>query len=468
MDKDSQYIQAHIFRDMSEGMLVIDLNGSIRSVNPAAETIFARREEELIGRPFASCFFEYEENDAFNQAVVDAIYASGTTQDAIVPFRTEEGTRTLHLRASFLKEEGRKIALLLMIGDISELAELRDAVKAMETIRELNHKLEMRNLFLRQTFGRYLSDQVVEALISTPEGLSMGGKQQEVTVLMSDLRGFTAMAGRMKAEDLLTMLNHYFEEVYEVIDAYHGTLIEFLGDGLFVVFGAPKQSQTHASDAVAAAIAMQRKMAAVNAWNRERGYEELRMGIGINTGKVIVGNLGSEKRSKYGVTGAPVNTASRIEGLTVGGDVFISASTRQHIPEELGIGQTLSVRPKGIPEAITVYKILSIGGSYNLSLDEENESFRELSVPLPVRFLKLSGKELKPQEMEGTITAFAGSRARLYTVSPLREGDQICLISEEDVYATLTEEEAETYVLTVTAASPAFRRKIRRLLPDGS
>jgi adenylate cyclase len=109
--------------------------------------------------------------------------------------------------------------------------------------------------------------------------------------MMSDLRGFTAMSERMNPQDLITMLNHYFGVMYEEIERYNGTLIEFMGDGMLVIFGAPVTTRTHASDAVAAALGMQKRMREVNKWNAERGYEPLEMGIGINTDEMILGNI---------------------------------------------------------------------------------------------------------------------------------------------------------------------------------
>ena len=105
---DTRLMQKHIMRDMSEGMLIVDFSGTIRAVNPAALAIFGCAEEDLVGLPFAACFFEYPENDEFNQTILDAVYSSGERQERIVPFKRADRTLTLHVRASFLKEEGRR------------------------------------------------------------------------------------------------------------------------------------------------------------------------------------------------------------------------------------------------------------------------------------------------------------------------------------------------------------------------
>ena len=111
--------------------------------------------------------------------------------------------------------------MVLVISDITELTELRDAVRAAQTIRGLNRQLELRNRVLQETFGRYLSDDIVREILDSPEGWRLGGHRQRLTILMSDLRGFTAISERMEPQDLISMLNHYFSEMYEEIERFH-------------------------------------------------------------------------------------------------------------------------------------------------------------------------------------------------------------------------------------------------------
>ncbi len=195
--------------------------------------------------------------------------------------------------------------------------------------RELNRSLEQSNQFIRKTFGRYMSDEVVESILDTPEGLSLGGEQKLVTVMMSDLRGFTAICERLTPEEVISMLNMYLETMTEVILKYKGTIIEFLGDGILALFGAPVTRDDDAQRAVACVLEMQLLMPTVNARFREKGFEEVTMGCGLNTGQVVAGNIGSNLRSKYGIVGNAINLAGRIESFTVGGQVLVSESTIQ-------------------------------------------------------------------------------------------------------------------------------------------
>ena len=295
MSNHSGAIQESIMRDMKEGVMTIGMDGIISFVNPAAEKILGKKAEKLLGHNFAACFFKYEENDSFNQTILDAIYDATTSHQNVVPYFTGEKTLQLHVTTSYLRNNEERMGVIAVLGDISELSELRDAVKAMEQIRALNEQLKLRNKLLNETFGRYLSDDIVKELLDTPNGLALGGKKRSLTVMMSDLRGFTAMSEKMDPQKLITMLNHYLGEMTEIIEKRKGSIIEFLGDGIFAIFGAPLELENHASNAVAAAVEMQMRMEEINAWNEAQGFPQLEMGIGINTGEVIVGNIGSER-----------------------------------------------------------------------------------------------------------------------------------------------------------------------------
>ena len=175
MADNTALIRESIIRDMSEGVMTVGFDGVINYVNDAALRILDREAGELLGRRFGACFFEYRENDAFIQAVLDAVYDRGHTHETVAPYFTGDETRQLHLVTSFLTDGTDKVGVIVVLGDMSELAELRDAVKAMERIRALNTQLELRNQLLSTTFGRFLSDEIVRQLLDTPGGLTLGG-----------------------------------------------------------------------------------------------------------------------------------------------------------------------------------------------------------------------------------------------------------------------------------------------------
>ena len=150
------------------------------------------------------------------------------------------------------------------------------------------------------------------------------GREAQVTLLMSDLHGFTALAERLEATRVVALLNHYLSGMIEITQRSGGTIDDIIGDAILVVFGAPVAMPDAAQRAVVCALEMQKAMLGVNEHNFQKGWPEIGIGIALHTGEAVVGNIGSTKRSKYGVVGQPVNLTARIESFTVGGQVLVS------------------------------------------------------------------------------------------------------------------------------------------------
>ena len=461
-----QTIRDSIITDMSEGVMAIRYNGIIELANDAALAILEKQSEELTGRSFASCFFTDERNDAFAQTVLDAIYEKQRRMESYVSYYCEDREKQLRVVSSYLRENEKLVGIVLVLSDITELNRMRDAVKAMEKIRSLNEQLELRNRLLKETFGRYLSDDIVREILDTPDGRKMGGSRRSITILMSDLRGFTMMCERMEPESLITMLNHYFAEMYEEIERYGGTIIEFLGDGMFIIFGAPTPTEHHAANAVAAAVAMQKKMKKVNEWNAQHGFETLSMGIGINTDSVILGNIGSEKRTKYGVMGPGVNLAGRIESCTTDGQILVSPTTRAAVGEQLLVLNEFPMSFKGIDGEITISEAGGIGGEYGLFLSEDegkgHDTFHSLFAPYPLHFFRMEGKLADSHELSGELLALSEKRAVFRTPEKLSVFDNLRLDAGGELDAKVTDilengaDEWTICILTFTALPKNF------------
>lgn len=446
----------NIIINITEGIMVVGFDGVIMYANQATLETLGFSEDELIGKKFAALFFEDERNDQFSQTVLDSIYDRNTAHQAIVPYHT--GDRTLHLRllSSFLTEGDERIGIIIVFSDLSEIMDLRDAVKSMEKIKALNDQLEMRNKLISETFGRFLSDDIVRHLLDTPEGLRLGGDKRELTIMMSDLRGFTAMSERMDPADLISMLNHYLGEMTEVIQSRHGTIIEFIGDGILALFGAPEPSQTHASDAVAAALEMEARMEEINQWNEEKGYPVLEMGIGINTGEVIVGNIGSEKRTKYGVVGSHVNLCGRIESYTVGGQVLISPTTKELIKEELEIAKRMHVYPKGANGELELSQVTGIGAPYNIHVEVVESVLQQIERPIAVCMYKIEGKHGTDKVLYGGITAVASDGAVLETDAEFEIYDNLQINAGGKLFCKVTDKTDKGYQLQYTSIPTGY------------
>ena len=283
-----------------------------------------------------------------------------------------------------------------------------------------NAELARAHELVRRAFGRYVSEAVATSILQSPEGLELGGEEREVTILMSDLRGFTALAARLTPHEVIEFLNLYLEAMVDVISQHEGTIDEIIGDAILVMFGAPLPCDNHAAKAVACGLAMQLAMAEVNPRLAAKGAAELEMGIGIHTGTVIVGNIGSLRRTKYAAVGSNVNLAGRIESFTTGGQLLISESTREEIKAPLRIDGQYQVEPKGAARSLQLHEIGGIGAPFDLSLPARSKELSPLPQPVPVHFTvleeKFAGRTLHPGRLRSVSDSEAGIESELALV----------------------------------------------------
>lgn len=306
--------------------------------------------------------------------------------------------------------------------DFQDLAITQD--KALAHLRSLRERaglererdqMEERARFVRETFGRYVTDAVVQTLLDEPEGLRLGGEKREISILMSDLRGFTSLCERLPPETIVSLLNGYFGAMTEIVLSYGGTIDELLGDAMLVIFGAPLSQAGHADRAVSCAIAMQRAMDAVNERSAAEGLPRLEMGIAINTGEAVVGNIGSQRRTKYGVVGSHVNLTARIESLTVGNQVLVSEATWRACTLPLDVVDELTFTAKGFETPVTVLEVRGVQGDPARTIAGIEDELQPLAPPLPVRLL-VSGPS-GPQQHDAEMVAASTHRCELRTSS---------------------------------------------------
>lgn len=211
--------------------------------------------------------------------------------------------------------------------------------------------------FIRETLGRYVSPDVAARVLHDRSALGLGGEVREVTILMSDLRGFSTLSERLGPETMIELLNRYLATMTRVILAHGGTIDEFVGDAILVLFGAPFPRADDAERAVRCAWAMQEAMAGLNAESRRLGVPELEMGIGVHVGSVVAGNIGGPDRVKYGVVGPPVNLTSRIQAVAAGGEVLVSDALVARVRHVAHVGAPRAVPVKGLSEPVTLHPL---------------------------------------------------------------------------------------------------------------
>jgi class 3 adenylate cyclase len=211
--------------------------------------------------------------------------------------------------------------------------------------------------FIRDTFGRYMSKQVADQVLSGD--LKLGGERKEVTLLMSDIRGFTTLSETMSPEQLVDFLNRYFGLMVGCVLDHEGVVDKYMGDAILAVFGAPIPNPRHAEQAALAALDMRRHLAAFNADLAEAGHAPIRIGIGINTGQVVAGNIGSEARMEYTVIGDAVNATQRIEDLTkdVKTDILVSDTSLAVMGGKFAVGAPHHVTLRGRTHETAIYPL---------------------------------------------------------------------------------------------------------------
>lgn len=349
-------------------------------------------------------------------------------------------------------------------------------------IKELNKRLESRNEFLHRIFGKYFSDEVLEVILERPDGEFIGGDRRNLAILLSDLRGFSAMAEEMSAEALTDLLNYYFGTMIEVISKYNGTVIEYTGDGVLAVFGAPIKTENYCENAIAAAVTMQNKMYEVNDYCKKMGYETLQMGIGVHWGEAFVGNIGSEKMMRYNVIGSVVNACSRIEGCSVGGQVLASEDILDRVKCDVQIIRKSKISAKGISKKINLCEIIGIGGDYGCYIHEtvDEEKYYVLKnevlelytihnkvieeIPREVSLIEISLNRIKVdmcQYFEGH------EEMKLYSDVEVRCKNEKLGIGFSGVYAKVVNVSGKHVTLHFTHINEDLKKAYKKVIEDG-
>jgi PAS domain S-box-containing protein len=302
---------------------------------------------------------------------------------------------------------------------VGSWADITDRKNIEAALQRLSKEVEQRNQFIREAFGRYLTDEVVSNVLESPTALELKGEKRTVTMMMTDLRGFTPLSERLAPEKVLALLNRYVTVMVPIINQYQGTVDEIIGDAIFVLFGVPVWREDNAQRAVACAVAMQLAMASVNEQNLQEDLPEVEMGIGIHTGPVVVGNVGSPERMKYTVVGSHANLTSRIQSCTTGGQILISDTARREVGPNLKIGKRMQVKVKGVEYPVTLYETLGVARPYHVFLDETEEPFVSLTEEVSLRYEIVESNHFNGEIYQGMLTKLSSKRAEVRLEKPV-------------------------------------------------
>jgi adenylate cyclase len=277
-------------------------------------------------------------------AGVDSIVSQGVRSTICAPLFTESGVHGALYADRLDPFSAFKPDDLELISAVAAQTAI-----AVENVRA--HERLAKEEVARANYSRFLPEYVVKQLLDNPDSFKLGGVLQTITVLFADIRGFTRISEHAPPEKIVQLLNRYFSAMTDIIFAHGGTLDKYLGDGLMALFGAPTTTPKDAANAIAAAVAMQRRMLSINDELREEGFPEIGIGIGLHTGEVTVGYIGSERRSEYTAIGDAVNTASRLESNAKAAEILVSEVTAKaaHSRYPLAARDPISVKNREQP-----------------------------------------------------------------------------------------------------------------------
>jgi adenylate cyclase len=283
-----------------------------------------------------------------------SLAATMTASFAICMLLARQGSRPIQALHRSLEEVGKgNFAVRMDSSDSREFNEVADTLNSMVA------GLRQRDV-LKGVFARYVSDQILNSVLEQGSQPNLNGERRKITVLFSDIRNFTALSERLSPEDVVSLLNEYFESMVDIIFKYRGMLDKFMGDGMMVIFGAPDDDAYQEEHAVMAGLEMLRTLQQLcDKWRHGKDMS-ISIGIGINTGIAVVGNIGSQKHMEYTAIGDTVNLAYHIESLTkeAGYSLLVSDYTYVSVRNQFDFTRIENLRVKGRKESIVVYAVV--------------------------------------------------------------------------------------------------------------
>ena len=320
--KTSTKLVDNIMSSITTGIIKIDQLGEVEYVNQAAENVFGISSESALHNHYMAIFMDNEKLISLIERI-----------EMVPKVAYENNLRVIDLNG---KQHEINLTLSPVFDESNEFSGL---VLAFEDLSNINK--------VKSTFKKYVSENIVDELLKTDKSLELGGGKNKVCILFCDIRGFTAMSEKMIPEDVVSLLNHYFQEMIDVVFDNNGTLDKIIGDELMVLYGVPIESENDPQKAVDTAKQMFLKLKEFNEVNKSRGFPKIKIGIGINYGEVISGNIGSDRQMNYTVIGDNVNLAARLCSHAKSSQIVISKSVFEKIDDKSDFKKMEAIELKG-------------------------------------------------------------------------------------------------------------------------
>tara|TARA_Y100001980_G_C14552238_1_gene336282 strand:+ start:67 stop:1671 length:1605 start_codon:yes stop_codon:yes gene_type:complete len=326
--KEKQFNES-ILGSIATGVVTINTLGEVDSINIAATKILNTKKKDIIGNHY---MFVFEKDETVVELITSCEGKNKTVSDVNIPLAVSSKDTVVNISVSPRVDPDGK---------------MQGQVIAFEDITDVNK--------VKNTFKRYVSKQVVDEILDNDSKLNLGGEKRKVTVLFADIRGFTSMSEKMEPEVVVSTLNEYFSEMIDIVFKNNGTLDKIIGDELMVVYGAPISAKDDTTRAVQTASDMQEKLKELNEERKKRKEPLIAVGIGINRGEVVSGNIGSREMMDYTVIGDTVNLAARLCSAAKPGQILVSNSVFKKTRKMINYKKIEQLSLKGKRKKIDIF-----------------------------------------------------------------------------------------------------------------
>jgi adenylate cyclase len=342
--KQQEQMQRDILRSLSNGVISTDKSGKIIAANESAKRLLGLESEDRLEGRLITEAIAIKEGD-FSKWYQDALQI-----DDLKLSQQYYPDRTLITKG--LEQHSINLSINT-IADATDQKQVRGALVVMEDISD-----EKR---LKSTMYRYMTQELAEELLKLDDA-KLGGDRKEVSILFSDIRGYTTLTENLEAEEVVNLLNDYFESMVEAVFLHKGTLDKYIGDGIMAVFGSPLPLANHAWMAVQTSVEMRHRLQEFNQRRQSDGKSRINIGIGINSDTVISGNIGSSKRMEFTAIGDGVNLSARLESISkqYGCDIILSDNSYKPCQEQIWARELDYIRVKGRNEPVSIYELVSL------------------------------------------------------------------------------------------------------------